>query len=94
VVEHIPGVSNVWADLLSRWQTKDLNQPILASISLRTPAILEDFSWPSLKEIRSAQLDHGNPLDRLLLQDTLLSKKGRIWVPTHSLQVRIMIIAH
>jgi hypothetical protein len=94
VLEHIPGVSNVWADLLSRWQTKDIQLPILASINLRTPTTVDDFSWPSLPEISSAQSEHGNPPDSLILDGTLLSKEGRIWVPTHSLQIRIMIIAH
>jgi hypothetical protein len=94
VVEHISGVSNVWADLLSRWQTKDSGHPLLASLNLRTPTTLEDFSWPSLDEIRSAQLNHESTPESLVLHETLLSKEGRIWVPTHILQVRIMIIAH
>jgi hypothetical protein len=69
-------------------------KPLLASINIRTPTTVAKFSWPSLEEIRKAQSAQRSPPASLVLHDTLLLKEGRIWVPTHNLQVRIMIIAH
>ena len=61
-VEHLPGESNVWADILSRW--KDNNESIqsqsaerLAGMMSSTPVKpdMDEFVWPSKEEIYKAQ---------------------------------------
>jgi hypothetical protein len=97
VVEHIDGISNVWADILSRWNKKD--DPILASISAFAPSIDEDFVWPTIEEILEAQEkshDAANLHESLKfdMSDKLFKLNGKIWIPSSDLQLRIMIIAH
>jgi hypothetical protein len=94
VVEHIPGSFNVWADILSRWQEKLCEKPVFASMNLSVPTTLNDFEWPSVLEICEAQKSQTNIPAGLEFSEELFRKDGRIWVPTHDLQTRIMIVAH
>ena len=61
-VEHLPGESNVWADILSRWKDKgdsvqSQSAERLASMMSSMPVKpdMEDFVWPSEEEIHKAQ---------------------------------------
>jgi hypothetical protein len=94
VVEHIPGSYNVWADILSRWKSMSVQSPILASINIRTPTTLEDFSWPSMDCIRVEQHRRPDQPSGLTLDGDIFRKKGKIWVPTQDLRTRIIIIGH
>jgi transposase InsO family protein len=94
VVEHIPGSYNIWADILSRWQTKQCPKPVFASMNLSTPTTLSEFEWPTILEICEAQKSQPNIPPGVEFSEELFRKDGRVWVPTHDLQTRIMIIAH
>jgi hypothetical protein len=59
-IEHIPGESNVWGDLLSRWgakkkaaELKTVNR--LVTVSQVAPLQEEGFKWPSFEEIAKTQ---------------------------------------
>ena len=61
-VEHLPGESNVWADILSRW--KDNNESVQSQSAERLAGMMssapvkpdmDEFVWPSEEEIYKAQ---------------------------------------
>jgi hypothetical protein len=60
VIEHIPGVSNIWADILSRWKgdgEQKILRPTLKVLQWNGVSLLanEVFFWPGVDEIRRKQ---------------------------------------
>lgn len=57
IIEHIPGVDNVWVDILTRWATPAKSEfPARRTAALRVLIITEDKSeLPSLQEIADFQ---------------------------------------
>jgi hypothetical protein len=60
VIEHIPGESNIWADILSRWKgdgEQKILRPTLKVLQWNGVSRLanEEFFWPGLDEIRGEQ---------------------------------------
>jgi len=60
VIEHIPGESNIWADILSRWKgdgEQKILRPTLKVLQWNgvSPLANEEFFWPGLDEIRGEQ---------------------------------------
>jgi hypothetical protein len=96
-VEHINGISNVWADILSRWNEKEGDKPVFASITANVPNLDEEFNWPQITEIRQTQSTHEVVIPKGAVLDDgskIYRISGKIWVPSRELQVRIMIVAH
>ncbi|POM57665.1 Hypothetical protein PHPALM_37794 [Phytophthora palmivora] len=64
VIEHVPGETNVWGDLLSRWGATKMptaaptgaRMSRLAAVGRVSPLEAVDFVWPNEDEIRAAQL--------------------------------------
>jgi hypothetical protein len=62
VIEHVPGETNVWGDLLSRWGAGPVTTPSetarmarLAVVGRVSPLQDEEFVWPNETEIRETQ---------------------------------------
>jgi hypothetical protein len=60
VIEHIPGDSNIWADILSRWKgdgEQKILRPTLKVLQWNdvSPLANVEFFWPGLDEIRGEQ---------------------------------------
>jgi hypothetical protein len=60
VIEHIPGESSIWADILSRWKgdgEQKILRPTLKVLQWNRviPLANEEFFWPGLDEIRGEQ---------------------------------------
>jgi hypothetical protein len=60
VIEHIPGESYIWADILSRWKgdrEQKMLRPTLKVLRWNgvSPLANEEFFWPGLGEIREEQ---------------------------------------
>jgi hypothetical protein len=60
VIEHIPGESSIWADVLSRWKgdgEQKILRPTLKVLQWNgvSPLANEEFFWPGLNEIRGEQ---------------------------------------
>ena len=58
--EHIPGESNTWADMLTRWAADDSSCfPARRVAMLRVPLIADDLlELPSIHEIAQSQSEH------------------------------------
>lgn len=106
VIHHLPGIRNVWADLLTRWavQSKNTMRPhrtthlkklMLAPIR---PGVDPEFDWPTLRDIETTQSNSkSKPSARFKWDGTLYKdNKGVIWIPTEddALKLRIIIAAH
>ena len=103
-IAHIPGLENVWGDLLSRWGSSTTKICTLFQVP-RSPILDAEFKWPSLGEIKKNQEDQLKILPSSFLADnsyslsengTYVSSSGQIWIPDNStgLQLRLCIIAH
>ena len=104
-VEHIPGESNVVADMLSRWRIEYPQTVCGASFEPGVCSALhkEGFVWPSLNQIARLQ---GRLTDlestkyelvpKIIKDYSILvtRKSGRIYVPDGDLRVRLCVIAH
>jgi len=60
VIEHIPGDSNIWADIVSRWKgdgDQKILRPTLKVLQWNgvCPLVNEQFFWPGLDEITGEQ---------------------------------------
>jgi hypothetical protein len=85
-IENIPGESNVWGDLLSRWDAKKKAAELktvnrLVAVSQVAPLQEEGFKWPSFEEIAKTQEDF--KLDRSSFEEDPETRcwkdeKGRI----------------
>ena len=106
-IVHIPGDSNTWADLLTRWgapaQIRSLAalRCYLATITRAPVEPSTDFAWPTKAKLVAAQraaLEGGEKLPReaFLADDLWRTKKGATWIPTRdtALQLRLCIIGH
>jgi hypothetical protein len=79
LVEHIPGSYNVWADMLSRWRSPESLNPVLAHVGeLSVPPTLSNFEWPTLNDIRIAQLEFRPIPDCLHDVEGILKKDGKV----------------
>jgi len=60
VIEHIPGESNIWADILSRWKgdgEQKILRPTLKVLqwNVVSPLANKQFLWPGVDETRGEQ---------------------------------------
>jgi len=104
MIEHIPGESNIWADILSRWKG-DGEQKILR-LTLKvlqwngvSPLANEEFFWPGLDDIRGEQKVSAEQEEEEFKEDpdkkALVNPEGRLWIPNPKLlRERICIIAN
>ncbi|KAJ0392197.1 hypothetical protein ATCC90586_010566 [Pythium insidiosum] len=97
VIEHVPGESNVWGDLLSRWGAGDaVKEPRTATRVARLAVVkrvspLQDpeFVWPSAKEIFDAQTTaigedpevHDDKLGFDDERNVWVLRDGKVWIP-------------
>jgi RNase H-like domain found in reverse transcriptase/Integrase zinc binding domain len=106
-IEHVPGVDNIWSDMLTRWAapTKLVR---VSNLMLATTAPTEhdDFDWPTAQEIILVQdtalvvehVSEGRSRPEPQLSDDSLYRTagGQVWIPAeaHDLQLRICIVAY
>lgn len=101
-IEHVDGVDNVWADMLSRWGAP---QPVHAVARMRAivgPAMspLEEaaFHRPTRNTMAAVQQDCDNiPINLHAEADGLLvTEEGKVWIPPTAvdLQQRLCVISH
>lgn len=101
-IEHIEGLQNTWADLLSRWAAPPRPAVRQITLALHPLATDADFPWPSIEGIRDSQQAHPPTEDRedLYQQEGVYyrnSEKHLIWwIPEEDvqLQTRLLITAH
>ena len=102
-IEHLSGVENVWADLLSRWGASPdpRGSPVALHVFVKTqvPAAVDEFVWPKESDILSAQrrsVVDGSALGLLVTEgDLLRDHRGRVFVPdVDELRLRICVVAH
>jgi hypothetical protein len=103
-IEHVPGIDNVWSDMLTRWAAP----PPIARISTLmlapvAPNLDPSFSWPTAAEIRLIQdaariglAIEDDAATHLANNDLYRMASGQVWIPAaaHDLQLRICIVAH
>ena len=106
VIEHIEGVHNVWADMVSRWasptdvQFKRVTrgQARTATLPLLRPLDDAGFVWPTLEELRQVQRAYPSqrPTAAALGENDVYQVSDRIWIPSEasSLLQRLFIISH
>jgi hypothetical protein len=103
-IEHIPGKSNIWADILSTWKgdgEQKILRPTLKVLQWNgvSPLASEEFFWPGLDESRGEQKVSAEQEEREFTEDpdekALVNPEGRVWIPNSKLlRERIRIIAH
>src|SRR3546814_579462 len=109
-VEHVPGATNLWADLLTRWgavpvkcqlralhfELEDVDGVAWSLVGTR------ELELPSVDAIRGAQEQFGQPehdgFEQVYDEEVrvLRDAKGRFWVPKEAeeLHLRLCVIAH
>lgn len=101
-VEHIPGESNLWADMLTRWASQDNeNHPARRMAPLRVPLITEDLpDLPSVASIAQSQSNvppqTGFSLRNMSGTDVWVNNEGKLYIPPEDteMQLRICVAAH
>jgi len=96
IIEHIAGEDNVWADITSRWHTREVVRVAavqtrsrhvtpLAAMSPLRPLSDAEFVFPTMDDIRAAQDSAGREHSRLRVAldevDGVLTAEGRPWIP-------------
>lgn len=97
VIEHVSGIENVWADILSRWgsqrqvfikrmRTRSMrNSETSLSPQLNNirPLDSEGFEWPKEAHIRQAQEQYKDkaPLECTMDDEGFLTVQGKLWIP-------------
>ena len=104
-IEHVEGVNNVSADMLTRWyagyrgkqprarriQVKLLEDDLIPS------AEREEFIWPTLQEVCSLQEESASqPTEARKGNDGLWRIGSRVWIPDDAsdIQIRLLVAAH
>ncbi|KAG2946424.1 hypothetical protein PC110_g21117 [Phytophthora cactorum] len=80
-IEHIAGEDNVWADIVSRWHVRQVEDVLVAAVQTRgnrpvpvdelsvlRPLMDDDFVFPSLADIAAAQAVAGREKPRLQVE--------------------------
>jgi hypothetical protein len=103
VIHHIPGESNVWADLLSRWGSPLATVCALVQVQPQeSPLLSEEFVWPTVPDLKIAQ---STAISKNSSWCTDLWKGGdglyytaneQVLVPDEAseLQLRLLVVAH
>lgn len=102
-IEHIPGESNVWADILTRWAAPGNSTfPARRLNAIRVPLIVEDKpELPSIEVIHASQEKYP-PSDeetwKLSDEPTPMwrNENGQLYIPSddEDLQLRVIVAAH
>lgn len=100
VIEFIPGESNVWADLLTRWAAPA--KPRIAKLAVLYAPINtaenQEYDWPNVDDIRSSQQQSksNRPENHVLVDGLILNEHKKVWIPEDDnlLKLRILIAAH
>ncbi|OWZ19919.1 hypothetical protein PHMEG_0005744 [Phytophthora megakarya] len=108
VIEHITGEDNVWADIFSRWHTREVVRVATvqtcsrytATLSQLRPLSDDAFVFPTLDEVREAQQAAGRERSRLRVareeEDGVTTIEGLSWVPNGAKKLleRLFVVAH
>jgi len=87
VLENIPGESNIWADILSRWKgdgEQKILRPTLKVLQWNgvSPLANEEFFWTGLDEIRGEQKVSAEQKEEEFKEDpdkkSLVNPEGRV----------------
>lgn len=104
-IEHVPGVSNTWPDIMTRWMRGYRKPPAIRRIAPLIPfsGITHNpddigFKWPNPTEIAAVQkrFDHKAPKGAKKDETNLLLINGAVWIPSDAvdLKLRLLTIAH
>ncbi|OWZ22600.1 hypothetical protein PHMEG_0002678 [Phytophthora megakarya] len=108
-IEHISGDKNLWADIVSRWQTRSVLRICAVQTRRQTHAAVADLSrlrplsdaafvFPAVSDIVEAQRTVASVASSLPVveEDGMLVVDHKPWVPTGAkdLLARIMVVAH
>ena len=103
-IEHIPGESNTWADMLTRWASTDYSHfPARRMSVLRVPLITDDLpELPNISAIAESQAmnapdtQSGFHREEIEGTDLWLNDAGQLYIPPQdtSMQLRICVAAH
>lgn len=104
-IEHVPGTSNTWPDIMKRWMrgyrkapaTRRIT-PVIPFSGVTTSPDSDEFTWPDFDEISAAQSKHAAqaPKDANASSSMLLLVNGAAWIPDDAvdLKLRLLTIAH
>ncbi|KAE9009233.1 hypothetical protein PR001_g16486 [Phytophthora rubi] len=83
-IEHIAGIDNVWADLVSRWGQQPA--PEATQVSARADEVLR----------QQTQFKNSLKTSEFTLHDGCILIEGRMWIPSQATELikRLMVIAH
>lgn len=102
-IEHIPGESNVWADMLTRWAAPDYDKsPARRTCAIRVPLLTDEKpEFPSLDTVAESQNEFPPPHDHKFILSSdkpplWKDENGIIYIPSddQDLQLRIAVSAH
>ena len=104
-VEHVPGDSNIWPNIMTRWMRGYRRAPSIRRVTatlpfngVTVPPVSPAFAWPSAAEIITAQSERkaAAPSTTKSLDSGLLVIKGAVWILEDcvDLKLRLLTIAH
>lgn len=102
-IEHVAGVRNVWADLLTRWAVQPSSYVKYSSALRRimmapvNPSLQQEFDRPCLEDIINSQESSKHKPSNVLKSNNLWrTADGKVWIPEHdhTLKLIIIITAH
>lgn len=103
MIEHIPGESNDWADMLSRWANHERTEIQASRVRLQSlmlapisPSLSESYEWPRPKDIIKCQPRNRPGKGWELRNSVWVNEKGEIFIPREAkqLRLRILVAAH
>lgn len=104
-IEHIPGKSNVMADIMTRWyggyrgpkKVKRIG-PIMSQRDIVESTEDPEFIWPTMNDICESQKTFKNemPKNCALGSQGERELNGKIWIPSSDseLQMKLIVVAH
>ena len=104
-IEHVPGDSNIWPDLMTRWMRGYRRATAVRRVTstvpfngVTVPPDSPEFEWPSAAEIASVQGENRAhaPKAAKLDDSGILLLKGAAWIPDDcvDLKLRLLTVAH
>ena len=104
-IEHVPGDSNTWPDIMTRWMRGYRKAPSVRRITatlpfngVTVPPDSPEFEWPDISQIISTQNEYKAkaPKNAILNDGGILVIKNAVWIPEDciDLKLRLLTIAH
>lgn len=101
VMEFIPGENNLWADNVTRWESRSSTRAAHVEMPVIIHALIEmgraELEWPPMAELKKCQIGTvDNLLEGMVTGDSLLQDgMGRVWISDERKgRLRLLIAVH